>query len=95
MRFSALAHRFEQGGWVQLDTTRIGRLGTLTPTEFSAGLPIEQLADAWGDYRGEITAFNRAAWSKESDRREAARQAASARADLLADQAGVAELLDE
>ena len=93
--FSAFTHRFDEGGWVQLDTTRIGPLGTLTPAEFSAGLPIEQLADAWGDYCGEVTAFNRGAWVKESERREAARQAASARADLLADQAGVAELLDD
>jgi hypothetical protein len=95
VRFSTATHRFLDGSWVQLATTRISRPDLLTPPEFSAGLPVEQLAEAWGDYGAEVAAFNRDVWSRESQRREDERQSHIARTDMLRDQSGTAELLDE
>jgi hypothetical protein len=93
--FSTSTHRFGDDGWMRLETSRIGSRELLTPTEFSAGLPIEQLAGAWADYRAEVTAFNRAAWVCESVRREAELRAREAGEDVLRDQSGIAALLDE
>ena len=92
---STATHRFDETGWLQLETTRISRWDTLTPAEFSAGLPIEQLAEAWGDYRAEVVMFNRAVWTRESERREDERQAQAERRDAFSEQRDVAELLDE
>ena len=42
VRFHAASHQFHDGHWVELPSTRIPRRDILGPTEFSAGLPIEQ-----------------------------------------------------
>jgi hypothetical protein len=95
IRFSTLRHRFAEGDWVPLQTTKIGRRAVLVPGEFSAGLPIEQLAEAWGDFRGAVDAFNRRAWAHDSQTREAARLAREEREEVLREQQHVADLLDE
>jgi hypothetical protein len=95
VRFSTATRRFADGGWTRLESSRLGRADHLVPLEFSAGLPIEQLAEAWADFRGEVETFNRAAWARASSAREAERQAREARALALAEQRDVAELLDD
>jgi hypothetical protein len=95
VRFNTATHRFIDGVWLQLAGTKIGSGDTLTPAEFSAGLPIDQLAEAWGDFVAEVAAFNREAWSRESQRREQAREAAIAREDALREQTGAIDLLDD
>jgi hypothetical protein len=95
VRFSTVTRRFVDGRWPALDSSRIGRSDLLVPTEFSAGLPIEQLAAAWADYRAEVDAFNAAAWARESAAREAARAAREERERTVAEQHDVAELLDD
>jgi hypothetical protein len=95
VRFTTLRHRFGGTEWIPLETTRIARGATHVPSEFSAGLPIEQLAEAWGDYRGAVDAFNSAAWSQESARRDATRRAEQLHQETVRDQARVADLLDE
>jgi hypothetical protein len=95
VRFSTVTRRYENGGWAALDSTRLGRGSLLVPPEFSAGLPTEQLAEAWADYRAAVDASNRDAWSRESARRDAATRAREAREQTLREQAGTSELLDE
>ena len=95
IRFSTLRHRFGEADWVPLETTKIGRGALLVPSEFSAGLPIEQLAEAWGDYRAEVNSFNRRNWASESQTREATRLAQKQREDTRREQQHVSDLLDE
>ncbi|HWX09547.1 MAG TPA: hypothetical protein VNY33_06185 [Gaiellaceae bacterium] len=95
IRFETLTHRFGETDWIPLETTKIGRGAVLVPTEFSAGLPIEQLAEAWGDFRGAVDAFNESEWAKQSQAREAARLAEQQRDDTLRHQRHVSDLLDE
>jgi hypothetical protein len=95
VRFHTATHRFTGGRWAQLETTRIAGRDLLVPAEHSAGLPAEQLVDAWLDYRTAIDDLNRGRWSHESGARETGRIAQAEHADTLRDQRDVLELLDE
>jgi hypothetical protein len=95
VRFSTVTRRYAGGRWPALESTRLGRSSLLVPDEFSAGLPMEQLAEAWADYRAEVGELNRAAWDRGSARREAEREAREAREQTLAEQRRTSELLDE
>ena len=95
IRFRSASHRFSGNDWIELETTRIGRDGVLIPDEYSAGLPADQLVEAWLDYKQAVEEFNRNRWSNESARREAARLEAEARKDAMREQRDVAELLEE
>jgi hypothetical protein len=95
IRFRSASHRFSGNDWIELETTRIGRDGVLIPDEYSAGLPADQLVDAWLDYKQAVEEFNRDRWSKESARREADRFEAEAREDAMREQRDVAEILEE
>lgn len=95
VRFHAASHQFDDGRWVELPTTRIPRRDILVPTEFSAGLPVEQIVDAWGDYKAAVDAFNRRTWDTLSEQQETQRQAADAHTDTIREQRDVLELLDE
>jgi hypothetical protein len=95
IRFRAADHQFHKGCWVELPTTRIPRRDILVPTEFSAGLPVEQLVDAWGDYKAAVDAFNRRIWDNLSEQQETQRQATDAHKDTIREQRDVLELLDE
>lgn len=95
IRFVAATYRYDGSRWQRLDSTRIGSSDILVPAEFSAGLPIEQLAEAWVDYGTAVHAFNRRAWRREDEARENERQSQKARADALGDQQNVAEFLRE
>jgi hypothetical protein len=95
IRFTTATSRFDGAAWEQLDTTRIGRSAILVPTELSAALPVDQLAEAWGDYGNAVAAFNRTVWEQESATREGQRQSEQARRDALAEQQGITELLRE
>ncbi len=95
IRFSTATCRFDGSGWEHLSTTRIAHSLILVPAEFSAALPIEQLAEAWGDYGIAVETFNREAWQRESGSRERARQAEQARQDAIESQRNAVELLRE
>jgi hypothetical protein len=95
IRFSTATHRFSERAWQRLETTRIGSTDLLVPPEFSAGLPIEQLAEAWADYGASVDAFNARVWEQQAQSREAARQAQQAEEDALREQRHVTELLRE
>jgi hypothetical protein len=95
VRFRTATHRFDGHGWDELETTRIAHHQLLVPSEHAAGLPAEQLVAAWLDYQAEVDGVNREAWSHESARREADRVARAAQADMLREQRGAVELLDE
>jgi hypothetical protein len=95
IRFSSRTYRFDHAGWVPLETTRIARSGMLVPAEFSAGLPIEQLAEAWGDFRAAVDSFNGRAWANESVSRDTDRAARQEREDTLRNQEHVADMLDD
>jgi hypothetical protein len=95
IRFRTATHRFADGRWVPLETTRIGSRDVLVPTEHSAGLQAEQLVDAWLDYRTAIDELNRARWSRASGDREARRVAGAEHDDAIRAQRDVLELLDE
>jgi hypothetical protein len=86
LRFRRAGHRFSGNHWIELETTRIGRDGLLVPDEFSAGIPADQLVDAWLDYKQAVEEFNRARWSNESARRERERFEREAREDALREQ---------
>ena len=62
---------------------------------FSAGLAIEQIAEAWGDYQAAVAEFNAGAWDRESASRDAAAQAQADREDARRQQLHVAEMLDD
>jgi len=95
IRFSTLTHVYRGHEWVALEKTRIAMHGLLVPAEFSAGLPIVQLAEAWADYRAAVDSFNRNAWTTESAAREAARIARQDHDDTMREQRHVSDLLDE
>lgn len=95
IRFRTATHRFTGGRWVPLETTRIGSHELLVPAEYSAGLPAEQLVDAWLDYRTAVDELNRARWSRESGDRESRRVAQAEHEDTLKDQRNALDLLDE
>jgi hypothetical protein len=96
IRFSTSISRFEGTGWKRLDAARAARADLRSSTEFPADLPVEQLAEAWGDYyRNAVHAFNRSTWLRESDSRERERQAEDERREALARQQHVAGLLQE
>jgi hypothetical protein len=95
VRFATARYRFNGAGWAALDRTKLSQAALLVPAEFSAGLPVEQLAEAWGDYRAEVAAFNRSAWDALSSARDAERRAREERADALRRQRHTSELLDE
>lgn len=95
IRFRTATHRFTHGAWLPLETTRIGSRDLLVPPEHSAGLPAEQLVDAWLDYRTEVDELNRARWSSESGARESQRVAQAEQDDEVREQRDALELLDE
>jgi hypothetical protein len=95
IRFFTTTAHFDGKTWERRGTTRIRHAEILVPTEFSAGLPIEQLTEAWGDYGNAVALYNRAAWQRERDAREQQRQAQQAGRDTLAGQQHVTELLHE
>jgi hypothetical protein len=95
IRFSTATHRFRGREWVELETTRIASDQLLVPAEYSAGLPAEELVEAWLDYRAAVDAVNRSVWSLESARREARRLAQTAHDDAMREQRDALDLLDE
>lgn len=95
IRFRTATHRFTGGRWVPLETTRIGSRDLLVPAEHAAGLPAEQLVDAWLDYRTAVDELNRARWSRESGDRESRRVARAEHDDAVREQRDALELLDE
>lgn len=95
VRFATASHRFGPEGWERLPSSRVGRSSLPNPAEFSAELPIEQLAAAWVDYRAALEEINRRRWAAEEARREQERQTVEARRRLLREQAHTAELLEE
>jgi len=95
IRFRTATHRFAGRDWVALETTTIGRDELLVPTEYSAGLPPDQLVEAWLDYRQAVDELNRERWSRLSADREAARLAREAHEDTMRRQRDTAELLDD
>src|SRR5262249_28175902 len=95
VRFSTATRRFDGGGWIRLESTRISEHDLPVPAQFSAGLPMEQLAEAWADWQGAVETFNPAAWARQSAALAAARRARAAHEAVLAEQRGVSELLDD
>jgi hypothetical protein len=95
IRFSTATLRFADSGWLQLETSRIGHADMLIPAEFSAGLPMAQLAEAWTDYELSVALFNRAIWQGQSAAREVERQTREDREEALRQQRHVSELLDD
>jgi|tagenome__1003787_1003787.scaffolds.fasta_scaffold20515815_1 hypothetical protein len=92
VRFYARGLRFEAASWQP-------RVGTalpdpLTPNVFAASLPIDQLAEAWNDFRAEVDDFSRARWSDESARRERERAADEELLRARREQRGTSSLLD-
>jgi hypothetical protein len=95
VQFTTARYRFDGAAWLALDRTKISQAELLIPAEFSAGLPVEQLAEAWVDYQAAVATFNRDAWERRSAERDADRQARAEHADTLLRQRHVSELLDE
>lgn len=92
VRFSTAAYRFERDAWQQ--TLQTGGPVPLTPHVFPASLPMDQLAEAWSDYRAEVQRFNEERWETEDARREAERRDAKALDEAREDQSGTSSLLD-
>jgi hypothetical protein len=96
VRFTTATVRFAgAGGWERLETTRLGRSALPNPAEFAAELPIEALAEAWGDYRTQVTLWNRRVWVEVAAAREQARSGALDRAETLREQQNTSQLLKE
>lgn len=95
VRFRSATVQFHDGAWADLPTTRIPRRDVLVPAEFSAGVATEQLVEAWNDYKAAIDAFNGNRWDALSVRRDAQQQADAARDDVMRQERGVLDLLDE
>jgi len=95
VRFSTATERFHDGRWVELQTTRIAQADVGVPDEFPASLPVEQLVEAWGDYRAAVAAFNARRWAGEAERREAKRLADADRAEAIREGRDVLDYLDE
>jgi len=94
LRFSSATHRFRDSVWIERETTRIAWRDILVPGEFPAALPVEQIVEAWGDYKAAVDAFNRSVWAAQSEQREAERVMHAAHQDALREQRGVIDLLD-
>lgn len=95
VRFSTATQQFVGREWVQLESTRASQTQLLVPAEFSEGLAVERLVEAWLDYKAAVYAFNQRFWSSESTDREA-RRVAHLNHDLtVQEQRNVFELLDE
>ena len=94
IRFRTATHKFGHRAWTELETTTIAH-EVLVPSEFSGGLPTDQLVDAWLDYKQAVNTVNRERWAKESASREEQRAAREAREQAMRDQLGAADLLDE
>jgi hypothetical protein len=92
VRFYVRAVRFAGGRWQPL--VGVGLPNPVTPDVFAASLPIEQLAEAWSDFRGEVDDFNRGRWSDESQRRERQRDAEAELIQARREQQGTSRLLD-
>ncbi len=95
VQFTTARYRFDGAAWLALDRTKISQAEILIPSEFSAGLPVEQLAEAWVDFQAAVATFNRDAWARNSAERDADRQARAEHADTLLRERHVSELLDE
>jgi hypothetical protein len=83
---------FDGGRW----TPRVG-VGLPvpgTPDVFPASLPIEELAEAWNDFRGEVDEANRARWSEEAATRDLDQQVEEELLRARREQHGTSELLD-
>jgi hypothetical protein len=92
VRFCVRAVRFERDRWQPF--VGVGLPDPLTPDVFPASLPIEQLAEAWSDFRGEVDERNRARWSAEAERREREREADEELRRARREQRGTSQLLD-
>jgi hypothetical protein len=77
--FDVESLRFEDSAWRRIGTSRGGKPRTLVPRQFSASIPIDQLAEAWNDFEEEVAAHNRGIWQAESERRAARSEAAAER----------------
>jgi hypothetical protein len=95
VRFATMTQRFGEGSWEPLATTRIARSVLPNPAEFAAELPMLTLVEAWSDYQQAVAAFNRRAWSSESQRREANRVGRAERNDAVREQQHTADMLHE
>jgi hypothetical protein len=92
VRFFVRAASFDGNQWRPV--VGVGLPDPLTPSVFPASLPIEQLAEAWNDFRTEVEEFNRARWSEEDARREQERDAEDALLRARREQQGTSGLLD-
>jgi hypothetical protein len=92
VRFTTRAYEFRADGWQQAAHT--GGPVVLTPHVFPASLPIDQLAEAWNDYRDEIDRWSAARWEAEQARREQERADAKELAEAREEQTGTSTLLD-
>jgi hypothetical protein len=90
VQFTTAAHRFHGASWSKLASTTVATGAILTPATFPTDLPIEQLAEAWGDFRNEIHLFNANRW--ESQRRDAEEHV---RAERTERRTSIADLLDD
>jgi hypothetical protein len=92
VQFTTAAHRFDGAGWSKLASTTVAAGAVLTPATFPTDLPIEQLAEAWGDFRNEVHVLNAHRWTSESRAREDAERDRAKRAER---RTSVADLLDD
>ncbi len=93
--FRTGTRRFSGTRWIDLETTRIGSGRLVLPTEYSAGLPTEQIVEAWLDYKVATREFNQEFWLEESARRETRRLAGLAHEETIRAQRNTLDLLDE
>jgi hypothetical protein len=92
VRFFVRSVAFDGSRWRPL--VGVGLPDPITPDVFPASLPIEQLAEAWNDFRGEVAEANRADWSAEEARRDRERDAGEERTRARREQQGTSRLLD-
>jgi len=93
--FGVQSYQFGYGAWRPVDANPHGRPRRLMPREFSAGLPIEALAEAWNDFKEEVAEHNRLVWQEESDRREGREQIERDRRIALESERGTSDLLGD
>jgi hypothetical protein len=91
--FDVESLRFDSGAWREVASTRGGKPRRLVPREFPASVPVEQLVEAWSDFKDEVAAHNRSIWEAESERREARRRAEAERRAAEDEERGTSELL--
>jgi hypothetical protein len=92
VRFFVRAVAFDRDGWRPLVGVRLP--DPRTPSVFPASLAIEQLAEAWNDFRAEVREVNRARWSEESERRDRESREEQERLQARREQHGTSGLLD-